>query len=471
MANDELTQAELNEIDELYRRARWAFEEVEYWPQKRVDEVVAAVAWEWSKDEAARAMAKLAVEESGIGVFEDKAAKIKSKTRGTLWDQKGVVTCGLVREDREAGLRIYAKPMGVVANVVPSTNPESTVCCIGLSLLKTRNAMIVSPHPSTQGSSYLTVEYGRKALRKVGAPEDLMLCLKNSSRAKARELMSRSDFVVATGGAALVKVVYAAGKPCHTVSSGNVISIVDETADLKAAAAKIVRSKVANNSASCSSENAVALEASIYDEMLDCLKAEGGYLCATEQREKLRRYMWPNGKTLNRALVARSADWIAEQAGIDVPAGTRFLMVLGEEAGPEDRFSGEKISPVLTVWKWDDFSEMVERMKIMHRFSGEGHSASIHSERDDRKIELALKANVGRVNCNMPHAMANSGSWFNGNPFTDTLGGGTWAGNMTSENVQWKHFLNYTWLSEPTEEHEPTDQELFGDYLAKWGPD
>jgi sulfoacetaldehyde dehydrogenase len=470
-SSKEITAAEIEEIQELYERARKAFEEVEFWPQEKVDEVVAAVAWEWQKEETARALARLAVDESGIGVYADKVAKIQSKTRGTLWDMKGARTCGLVEEDKERGLRILAKPMGVIANVVPSTNPESTVCCIGLSLLKTRNAMIVSPHPRTQGSSLLTVEYGRKALRKVGAPEDLMLCIQNSSRARARELMARCDFVVATGGAALVGVVYAAGKPAHTVCAGNVVSFVDETADLKATAAKIVKSKIANNSASCSSENAVALDASIYDEMLECLKAEGGYLCSTEEREELRAYMWPDGKTLNRDVVAKPALWIAEQAGIDVPQDTRFLMVLGEKVGPEDRFSGEKISPVLTVWKWDDFSDMVERMKEMHRFSGEGHSASIHSERDDRKIELALKANVGRVNCNMPHAMANSGSWFNGNPFTDTLGGGTWAGNMTSENVNWKHFLNYTWLSESILEHVPTDEELFGDYLAKWGRD
>jgi sulfoacetaldehyde dehydrogenase len=469
MSSSDMTQAEINEIEELYQRAKRAFKEIEFWPQEKVDEMVAAVGWEWQKVETAEALARLAVEESGIGVYEDKVAKIQSKTRGTLWDMKGVKTCGLVEEDKERGLRIFAKPMGVVANVVPSTNPESTVSCIGLSLLKTRNAMIVSPHPRTQGSSYLTVEYGRKALCKIGAPEDLMLCIKDSSRTKARELMTRCDFVVATGGAALVKVVYAAGKPCHTVSSGNVVSIVDETADLKATAAKIVKSKIANNSASCSSENAVALEAGIYDEMIECLKAEGGYFCSTEEREKLRAYMWPDGKTLNRAMVARPAVWIAERAGLDVPEGTKFLMVLGETAGPEDRFSGEKISPVLTVWKWDDFAEMVERMKAMHRFSGEGHSASIHSERDDRKVEMAIKANVGRVNVNMPHAMANSGSWFNANPFTDTLGGGSWAGNMTSENVNWKHFLNYTWLSEPFPEYVPNDEDLFGDYLAKWG--
>ena len=461
----------MNDIQELYQRARRAFEMIEFWPQEKVDEMVAAVAWEWQRESTAEALAKIAVEESGIGDYQDKVAKIQSKTRGTLWDTLGAKTCGLVKEDQERGLRVYAKPMGVVANVVPSTNPESTVCCIGLSLLKTRNAMIVSPHPSTQGSSYLTVEHGRKALRKIGAPEDLMLCIQNSSRDRARELMTKCDFVVATGGAALVQVVYAAGKPCHTVSAGNVVSIVDETADLKAAAAKIVKSKIANNSASCSSENAVALEASIYDEMIECLKAEGGYLCSTKEREKLRSYMWPDGKMLNRDLVARPAVWIAEHAGLDVPPGTRFLMVLGTKAGPEDRFSGEKISLVLTVWKWDDFGEMVERMKEMHRFSGEGHSASIHSRRDDRKVELALQANVGRVNCNMPHAMANSGSWFNGNPFTDTLGGGSWAGNMTSENINWEHFLNYTWLSEPIPEHIPSDEELFGDYIARWGRD
>ena len=470
-SSKELTPEEIQEVEGLYQRALKAFEEVEFWPQEKVDEMVAAVGWEWQKPEVARELARLAVDESGIGVYEDKVAKIQSKTKGTLWDIKGVKTCGLVEEDKEKGLRIYAKPMGVVANVVPSTNPESTVCCIGLSLLKTRNAMIVSPHPSTQGSSSLTVEYGRKALRKIGAPEDLMLCLQNSSRLKARKLMALSDFVVATGGAALVQVVYAAGKPSHTVSSGNVISIIDETADLKAAAAKIVKSKVANNSASCSSENAVALDASIYEQMIECLKAEGGYLCTMDEREKLRDLMWPDGKTLNRKIVARTAAHIAEMAGLDVPEGTRFLMVLGEKAGPKDRFSGEKISPVLTVWKWDDFSEMVERMKAMHRFSGEGHSASIHSERDNRKVELAIKANVGRVNCNMPHAMANSGSWFNANPFTDTLGGGSWAGNMTSENINWKHFLNYTWLSEPFPEYVPTDEDLFGDYFAKWGRD
>ncbi len=425
-------------IQEMYAKARKAFEEIEFWSQEKVDEMVAAVGWEWQKVETAKALARLAVDESGIGFYEDKVAKIQSKTRGTMRDSLGEKTCGLIREDKEKGLKIFAKPIGVIANVVPCTNPESTVCCTGLSVLKTRNAMIVSPHPRTQGSSYLTVEYGRKALKKIGAPEDLLQCIKHTSHAKTSELMVNCDFAVATGGAALVKVVYAAGKPCHTVGAGNVISIVDETVDLKATAQKIVKSKCANNSASCSSENAVAIEESVYDGMINALKAEGGYLCNTEEREKLRSYMWPDSKSLNREIVAKPVTFIAEKAGIDIPEGTRFLMVLGTKAGSEDQFSGEKISLVLTVWKWTDFSEMVERVKKMLKFSGEGHSTSIHSTREDRQTELALKANVGRVNCNMPHAMANSGSWLNRQPVRACRGCGTWAGIVTRDNIGWR---------------------------------
>jgi sulfoacetaldehyde dehydrogenase len=457
-----------DDIQEMYARARKAFEIVEHWPQDKVDEMAAAAAWEWQTEETAKALARLAVDESGIGVYEHKVAKIKSKTRGSLWDTRGAKTCGVVEEIPARGLVKLAKPMGVIANVVPCTNPESTICALGVSILKTRNAMIVSPHPRTQKSSYLTVEHGRKALRRIGAPEDLMQCIKNTDKEKTAELMRICDFAVATGGDALIKVVYAAGKPCHTVGAGNVVSIVDETADVAVAAKKIVLSKTANNSASCSSENAVAIHQDVYDAMLKALQSEGGYLCNVDQREKLRKVMWPDGRHLNRDVVARPVKAIADLAGIEIPDGTRFLMVIGEKIGPEDRFSGEKISLVLTVWKWTDFDDMVARTERILAFSGIGHSVSIHSNNEARQVQLAERAKVGRVNCNMPHAMANSGSWFNGQPFTDSLGCGSWAGNMTSENINYRHFLNYTYLSRPVEEHVPTDEELFGEYLSKW---
>jgi len=461
-----------DDIKEMVDRAKKAFEEYQYWPQEKVDEVVQAVGWMWQKEEVRKVLARTAVDESGIGVYEDKLAKIKTKTLGTLWDQRGIKTCGLVEEDKARGIRTYAKPIGVIADVVPCTNPESTICCIGLSTLKTRNAMIVSPHPRTQKSSYLTVEYGREALKKIGAPVDLLQCIKNTSQEKTQQLMSHCDFAVATGGAALVKVVYAAGKPAQTVGAGNVVSFVDETVpDLQATAHKIMLSKIANNAASCSSENAVALHASIYDKMIECLKKEGGYLCSTAERETLRTCMWPDGKTLNRDIVARSAKFIADLAGLKVPETTKFLMVIGEKIGREDRFSGEKISPVLTVWKWSDFDEMLDRVEKILEFSGKGHSVSIHTELDERRVKLALRAKVGRVVCNMGHTAANSGGWGAGLTFTDTLGCGTWAGNITSENVNWQHFLNYTQVSMPIKEHIPGDEELFGDYLKKWGKD
>ncbi len=462
---------EEDNIQEMYRRARKAFETIEFWPQEKVDEMVAAVGWEWQRPENVRAVAKLAVEEGKMGVYEDKLSKITNKTRGTMWDFRGVKTCGLVEEDKKRGVKVYAKPIGVVVNVTPMTNPEGCVYTVGLGLLKTRNAMIVSPHPRTPGCGYLAIEYGRKALKKVGAPEDLLQCVKKASHETASELMRTCDFAVATGGAALIKVVYEAAKPCQTVGAGNVVSIVDETADIAAAANKIARSKVANYSTSCSSENAVAIQESIYDDMMSALKSEGGYLCNTEEREKVRKALWPDGKTLNRDIVGTPAQRIAEVAGIHIPENTRFIMVVGEKIGPEDRFSGEKLSVVLTVWKWNDFSEMVERMKKMQKFSGEGHSASIHTKREDRMEELAIKANVGRVQCNMPHCLVNSGSWHSGQPWTETLACGTWVGNISSDNINWRHFLNYTRLYVPVEEYIPTEEELFGDYLKKWGRD
>ncbi|MBA7521131.1 Sulfoacetaldehyde dehydrogenase (acylating) [subsurface metagenome] len=458
-------------IQEMYKRARKAFETVEFWPQEEVDEMVAAVGWMLQKDDMARDVAKTAVEESGMGVFEHKVAKQKSKTRGAMWDLKGVKTCGLVKEDKKKGLRIYAKPIGVIANVTPCTNPTATPSFVGLNILKTRNAMIVSPHPRTNRSTYRTVEYGRKALKKIGAPEDLWQCIREPTHENTSELMRNCDFVIATGGAALIKVVYAASKPAHTVGAGNVVSIIDETSDIKEAANKIMRSKTFDNATSCSSENAVAIYEGIYDKMIGALESEGGYMCNTEEREKLRKALWPDGKRLNRDIIAKPALDIAKAAWIDVPEDTKFLMVIGEKIGPEDRFSGEKLSVVLTVWKWTDFGEMVERMKKMHKFSGEGHSASIHTNHQDRVEELSIKANVGRVEVNMPHCLVNSGSWYNGQPFTTTIGCGTWPGNITSDNINWRHMLNYTWTSVPIPEYVPTDEELFGDYLKKWGKD
>ncbi len=256
--------------------------------------------------------------------------------------------------------------MGVVANIVPCTNPTITTAFIGLSLLKTRNAMICSPHPRTKQSTAKTVKYAREALKAIGAPEDLFLCIEDPTNEKTVELMSISDYAVATGGKALIKVVHAAGTPSVTVGAGNVRAIIDPSADIVKAADWIMRSKTFDNATSCSSENAVSAHESIYDEVVEELKKVGGYMCSADEREKLRAAMWPDGHTLNRDIVAKPATTIAEMAGLDVPANTKFIMVEGQKIGPEDMFSNEKLSLVLTVWKWNDFDT---EMKLFLRTS------------------------------------------------------------------------------------------------------
>ena len=309
------------------------------------------------------------------------------------------------------------------------------------------------------------------ALKKVGAPEDLFQCIREPSNEKTAELMSRCDFAIATGGKALIRVVYTAGKPAQTVGAGNVVAIIDKSADTVKAAHMIMESKIFDNATSCSSENAVAIHAAVYDKMLKDLETQGGYLAGTEEREKLKKALWPDGKTLNRDIPARPVAEIARIAGIKIPAGTKFIMVIGEKIGAEDRFSGEKLSLLLTVWKWHDFEKMLDRLDRILKFSGIGHSCAIHTADEKQVMKLAMKTKVGRVNVNMPNCLVNSGSWYNGQPFTTTIGCGTWAGNTTSDNINWKQMLNYTWVSRPVSEYIPTDEELFGDYLKKWGRD
>ena len=271
-------------IAEMYERGRKAFEWIEFKTQEEVDELVAIVGWQYLQKQVAEEGAKLAYEGSGMGVYADKYGKA-GKVRGILWDMKGAKTCGIIKEDPIRGITTYAKPMGVVANVCPCTNPCITAAFIGLTLLKTRNAMICSPHPRTKLATVNAVNWGRKALKAAGAPEDLFQVIAEPSNEKTVELMQKCDFAVATGGKALIKVVHLAGTPSVTVGAGNVRAIVDPSADLAHAAQCIAASKCYDNATSCSSENAVSIHVSIYDKMMEELKKVGGYLLDDASRE------------------------------------------------------------------------------------------------------------------------------------------------------------------------------------------
>lgn len=456
-------------IDQLLAKAREAQKVIEFWPQEKVDEMVLAVGWEAYKRETAETVARLAVEETGLGVYEDKVLKHQKKTIGVLRDLQGEKTVGVIERVPEKGLVKIAKPMGVIGAITPMTNSSSTMPCNGLMILKARNAVIFAPHPRAKKTCAVTCEEMRKGLAKVGAPLDLVQYIEEPSIELTQELMSKVDLVLATGGAGVVKPAYSSGKPAYGVGAGNATVVVDETADLPVTAAKICKGKIFDNATSCSAENNIVIQESVFDALLEELKKTGGHFVTGEDRAKLKAAMWPDGVHLSGKIVCKSVKFIAEEAGIHVPDGTKFIMVLGEHIGPEDMFSAEKLSPVLTLWKYKTFDQAVQMVIDITGFSGYGHSCGIHSVNEEHILELATKAKVSRMMVRQAQSVGNSGDWENGMPFSMSLGCGTWGGNITSENITVKHFLNVTWVSYPIPAEIPDPEVIFAPHFAKYG--
>ena len=456
-------------IDHLLAKAREAQKVIEFWPQEKVDEMILAVGWEAYKRETAETVARLAVEETGLGVYEDKVLKHQKKTIGVLRDLQGEKTVGVIERVPEKGLVKIAKPMGVIGAITPMTNSSSTMPCNGLMILKARNAVIFAPHPRAKKTCAVTCEEMRKGLAKVGAPLDLVQYIEEPSIELTQELMSKVDLVLATGGAGVVKPAYSSGKPAYGVGAGNATVVVDETADLPVTATKICKGKIFDNATSCSAENNIVIQESIFDDLLEELKKTGGHLVTGEDRAKLKAAMWPDGVHLSGKIVCKSVKFIAEEAGIHVPDGTKFIMVLGEHIGPEDMFSAEKLSPVLTLWKYKTFDQAVQMVIDITGFSGYGHSCGIHSVNEEHILELATKAKVSRMMVRQAQSVGNSGDWENGMPFSMSLGCGTWGGNITSENITVKHFLNVTWVSYPIPAEIPDPEVIFAPHFAKYG--
>lgn len=456
-------------LQDMVARARAAQQQIEDWPQERVDEMVAAAGWQVYQRPHAEACARSAVDETGMGVYEDKLLKHQKKILGTLRDLQGVKTVGVIEDLPEKGIKKIAKPVGVIAAITPMTNATSTIGANGLPMLKCRNAVIFAPHPRAKASCQLACDYMREGLRQVGAPVDLIQNIKEPSIDASQEIMKMVDLVVATGGSALVKSAYSSGTPAYGVGAGNSVVVVDETVDVRTAAKNIMLGKIFDNATSCSSENSVILHETIYEAILLTFKELGGYLCNPQEKEKLRQVMWPDGLHISRDIVGQSAAKIAGLAGLPNPESIMFIMVIGEKVGKEDMFSGEKLSPVLTVWRYTDFSQAVDLVARITRYSGYGHSCGIQSANEVHIMELAEKAKVSRMMVNQVQCYANSGNYNNGMPFALTLGCGTWGGNITSENVHYKHFMNVTWLSYPIPEVVPNEEQIFGQVWQKFG--
>jgi len=463
-------------VQEVIDRARAAQAEIESYSQEQIDEMVTAIAWAGVQPENAETLARLAFEQSGLGKYEDKVVKVKRKTLGTMMDLKGAKSVGVIEVDEARGVTKIAKPMGVIAAILPSTNPAATCINNMMITLKGGNAVILAPHPRGEATCAEAIRLAQEALAKLGAPVQLVQYIslradsKEAGKARAMELMTQADYSLVTAGPANVDMAYRSGTPAHGVGVGNAPVIIDSSADLADAIPKIVASKTFDNATSCSSENSLVIEASIYEDVLARLQEHGGYLVSAAEKPRLQETMWPNGN-LNRMIVAQPAAVITELAKFDDPAAqeAKFHMVEETGIGPEHPFSGEKLSLVLTLYKYETFDEALEMVNSILAFMGKGHSCGIHSADDEHIERLAASAKVSTVLVNQPHCYNNGGSFDNGLDFTLSMGAGTWGDNDTCENLTYKHFLNYTYLARPIPSREPTEEELFGEFLAKHG--
>jgi len=372
----------------------------------------------------------------------------------------------VIEEIPEKGIVKYAKPAGVIAGLLPVTNPVVTMVAMAINALKCRDAVIFSPHPASQRTALETTRILREAIGREGAPVDLIQCLEKPSIPLAQELMSICDLTVATGGSAMVKAAYGSGKPAYGVGAGNATMIIDETANIEEAASNTRISKTHNNGSGCSCDGNLLVDASIYDSFLAQLQKEGGYLVPDEEKEKLKRVMWDEEGHRTLETVARSVARIAEIAGFAVPAGTKFIIAKEDQIGKEHVFSGEKLSPVLSIFRYSGFDNALRMALEILEVGGKGHSTGIYSFDADHIRRLALIAPVSRIMVRQPQVRANAGSFTNGMPMTASLGCGTWGGNITSENIGVKHFMNVTWVSEPIPEDRPSEQEIFGRFYG-----
>jgi len=448
----------------LVSKARAAQIEYAKYTQEQVDEVVTAVAWTIFEGDNNSRLSKQAVTDTGLGRVEDKELKNYRKTLGLLRDLKHAKSVGVIAEYPEKGLIEIARPVGVVAAVVPSTNPVATPYNKVINSLKGGNAVILAPSPKGASVADEVVALMRGALVSVGAPVDLVQKLPSPvSKEVTGELMKQADLVVVTGSQNNVKSALTSGTPAIGVGAGNVPSLVDETADLNEAASKILASKSFDNATSCSSENSLIAVDHIYEDLISVLQKKGAIRLSEEQKELIRKLMWPNGK-LSSDVTAKSAKEILSLANIPHDESVRVILVEDDEINSANKFCDEKLSPVLTVFKATDFSDACKKVESILNINGAGHSVSLHTQMLDRATEIGLSLPVCRVIVNQAHCFATGGSFENGLPFSLSMGCGTWGGNNISDNMNYRHYLNTTRISTSIAPNEPELKEIFGNY-------
>jgi len=459
----ELTEEQMRIVDEAIERAKKAFKVIETYDQARVDRLCQAVAWAVANKKTFKRLVDMGIEESGLGDPVTRMNK-RFKIRGVLRDALRQKSVGIIEEIPEKGIVKYGKPAGIIGFLIPSTNPDLTPAGGAIYGIKARDVIIFSPHPRTKNTSMETVRLMREALEREGAPADILQCLPNPTIPMANYLMSKVDLVMATGAQGVVRAAYSSGKPAYGVGAGNATMIIDETANIEEAAHNTMLSKTSDYGSGCSADGNLIIEESIFDAMVAQLIKEGGYLANEEEKAKLRAVMWDAEGHRTPNTVAIPPQKLANIAGFSIPEDRKFIMVMGDGIGKEHPFSGEKLTTLLALYKYKGFDQAMEMMHAVYEVGGKGHSCGIYSFDEDHINRLALEAPVSRIMVRQPQSKANAGSFTNGMPMTSSMGCGTWGGNIVSENIHLKHYMNTTWVSKPIPEDRPSDEELFGEF-------
>ncbi|PYS25538.1 MAG: succinate-semialdehyde dehydrogenase [Acidobacteria bacterium] len=449
------------QIQELITRARVAQAAFELFSQEQVDAIVKGIG-KYVYDNA-ELLARMAVDETGIGVYEDKILKNKGKAR-IIWNNlKDKKSRGIIGEDPEANLIFVAKPMGVVAAVTPVTNPVVTPMCNAMFAIKTGNAVIFAPHPKAEKLTELLAREFQNVATANGGPDNLIQAVKNGTIETTQELMKVVDVIVATGGAAMVKSAYSSGKPSFGVGAGNVPVIIDNDADLKDAAAKIVMGASFDNGIICSHEQFVLVPEEKYDQAVESFEATGKVWFTEDEKlvQKFRDVVFPEGR-LNKDVVGRSCKDIGAMAGVEISETVRIILLPAKGAGTDDVLAKEKLCPVVAILPCKSFEEAVAKAKANLILEGAGHSAAVHSNNEANIRAAGLELPVSRLVVNQASSFTAGGSLTNGFAPTTTLGCGSWGGNSISENLDYKHLMNVSRIGKIIKDKKvPTDAEIW----------
>jgi sulfoacetaldehyde dehydrogenase len=461
MAVRAITSEEQDTVDALIGRARAAMQQADAYDQATVDRLIRGVAWAGGNEITAARLAKMSVEESGMGSPEPRR---RAKVLGILRDALRQKSIGVIEELPDKGIVKYAKPAGVIASLIPVTSPYVTPIGIAIYAIKCKDAVIFSPHPASRKTTQETVRVMRAALERLGAPIDLLQCVEKPTIPVANALMAGCDLTIATGGQPMVRAAYSSGKPAYGVGAGNATMVIDETADIEEAARNTRISKTNDNGSGCSADGNLLVDSRIYDRLLAQLQQEGGYLVTAGEKEQLRHAYWDADGHRTPDTIARPASVVAAKAGIALPPDRTFLMVEEDQIGKQHLFSTEKLGTVLAVFKYHGFDDALDKVRQIFETGGKGHSCGIYSFDDDHIHRLALTAPVSRMMVRQVQSAANAGTFTNGMPMTSSMGCGIWGGNITNENVSLKHYMNVTWVSRPIPEDRPSEEELFGEF-------